>query len=60
MFLTFHWKSGSLIWIQKYLPDLEIEGSPLELEFGAKPEKKFSLKEMKKEFEREFQELGID
>ena len=49
---TFRHLISCLLWIQKYLPDVEIEDSPLGLEFGKEPEGRFSLEDMKNEFER--------
>lgn len=47
---TFRHLLSSLLWVQNYLPDVEIEDSPLGLKYGTEPEGKFSLEEMKEEF----------
>lgn len=43
---------SSLLWIQNYLPDVEIEDSPMGLEYGTEPKGKYSLREIQNEFER--------
>ncbi|MCE7743262.1 MAG: DinB family protein [Candidatus Heimdallarchaeota archaeon] len=50
---------ASLLWLHKIVPDVEIEDSPLGIQYGQEPEGKYSIEEVEKEFSRVSSQIKI-